>query len=164
MRKLTYKFLLVIFSHETLVLVKCQNVISYIIEPYIYYLLAGVSVIDKQPTSSTAAIQIENEAAQNDAPPTSVGTIYQPTDDNFRKACLRSTEFEGKLEPGDIKLSSAMAMSAAAISPYLGKHVERERQATHILTVLGMEMAANTVYNLEAERKEKWYWQVRFRK
>ena len=55
-----------------------------------------------------------------------------------------------------------MAMSAAAMSPYLGKYEDEERQATHILTVLGMEMAANTVYDLEGENGEKWYGQVRF--
>ena len=86
----------------------------------------------------------------------------QPTDDNFRESCLTSEEFEGRLEPGDIKLSSAMAMSAAAMSPYLGKYEDKERRAMHILTVLGMEMAASTVYDMKVERGEKWYIQVRF--
>ena len=70
--------------------------------------------------------------------------------------------FGNKLEPSDIKLSSAMAMSAAAVSPYLGKHEESERQFTHILTVCGIEMAANMVYDMEGERKEKHWKVVRF--
>ena len=97
-------------------------------------MIAGVSVIDKQPE------QEQSNAGQSN--------------DNFREE--KGKEFEKKLEPGDIKLSSAMAMSAAAMSPYLGKYENEERQATHILTVLGMEMAANTVYDLEGERKENW--------
>ena len=63
--------------------------------------------------------------------------------------------FGNKLTPGDIKLSSAMAMSAAAVSPYLGKYEERERQFKHILTVCGIEMAADIVYDMEGERNEK---------
>ena len=86
----------------------------------------------------------------------------QPTEDNSREDCLTSEEFQKNFKPGDIKLSSAMAMSAAAMSPYLGKYEDEERQATHILTVLGMEMAASTVYNMKGEREEHWCSQVRF--
>jgi hypothetical protein len=71
-------------------------------------------------------------------------------------------DFGNKLKPSDIKLSSAMAMSAAAVSPYLGKNEESERQLTHILTVCGIEMAANIVYDMESERNEHCCGQVRF--
>jgi hypothetical protein len=53
-------------------------------------------------------------------------TVVQVEDDH---------DFGNKLKPSDIKLSSAMAMSAAAVSPYLRKNEESERQLTHILTV-----------------------------
>ncbi len=70
--------------------------------------------------------------------------------------------FGNKLTPSDIKLSSAMAMSAAALSPYLGKYEEHERQLTHIFTVCGAEMAADIVYDMKGERSEKWWKAVRF--
>ena len=63
--------------------------------------------------------------------------------------------FGNKLEPSDIKLSSAMAMSAAAVSPHLGKYEKRERQLTHILNVCGIEMAAEIVYDMTGERSKK---------
>ena len=71
-------------------------------------------------------------------------------------------DFHNKLTPRDIKLSSAMAMSAAAVSPYLGKNEASEQQFTHILTVCGMEMAANIVYDMTGEQREHWISQVRF--
>ncbi len=86
-----------------------------------------------------------------DKQPTSTAVQIEDNDD-----------FGSKLTPGDIKLSSAMAMSAAAVSPYLGKHEESERQFTHILTVCGIEMAANIVYDITGERNEHWCGQVRF--
>ncbi len=85
-----------------------------------------------------------------DQQPTS--TAVQTEDDDY---------FRNKLEPSDIKLSSAMAMSAAAVSPYLGKYEERERQFTHILNVCGAEMAADIVYDMTGERGEK-HKRVRF--
>ena len=66
--------------------------------------------------------------------------------------CLRSEEFIDKLKPSDITISSAMAMSAAAISPYLGKNRLIERHLTHFLTVFGVDMAADVVYNINDER------------
>ena len=93
-------------------------------------LFTGISVIDKQPT--TSAVQIKEDV-----------------------------DFRNKLKPSDIKLSSAMAMSAAAVSPYLGKHEETERQLTHILTLCGVEMAASIAYDMEGERKEHWFGVVR---
>jgi hypothetical protein len=55
-----------------------------------------------------------------------------------------------------------MAMSAAAVSPYLGKNEETERKLTHILTVCGIEMAANIVYDMDSERNEHCCGPVRF--
>ena len=74
-----------------------------------------------------------------------------------------SSTFNEKLSPSDIKLSSAMAMSTAAVSPYFGRHKELERQATHILTLFGFEMGANVVYDMAGERKEHCCGLVRFK-
>ena len=71
----------------------------------------------------------------------------QPSDE-FITSCLTDNNFAGKLEPKDIKLSSAMAMSAAGVSPYLGKNEDVERQCTHCFTVFGVEMAADVVYDM----------------
>ena len=62
--------------------------------------------------------------------------------------------FTGKLEPRDIKLSAAMAMSAAAVSPRKGAYEQTEQSSTHILTILGLEMGASMVYDLAYERNE----------
>ena len=126
-------------------------------------MLTGISAIVEQPTFSTGEQTSSNSPSttvQIDEPSTSTAITHQPTGDKFREACLKDACFEGRLEPGDIKLSSAMAMSAAAVSPYLGKYEDEERQATHILTVLGMNMAANTVYDLKGERDEHC-WKVK---
>ena len=99
----------------------------------------GASAI-RRPSQDDVAVNIENDDTQ--------------FTDTFIERCLSSDHFNGKLKPSDIKLSSAMAMSAAAVSPYLGKNEEIERQFTHILTVCGIEMAANTVYDMDSERDE----------
>ena len=62
--------------------------------------------------------------------------------------------FTGKLEPMDIKLSAAMAMSAAAVSPQMGAYEQTEQSITHILTILGLEMGASMVYDVSYERRE----------
>ena len=68
--------------------------------------------------------------------------------------------FGNKLEPSDIKLSSAMAMSAAAVSPYAGKNENMERLCTHFFTMFGIEMGANIVYDMTGERKNDCCGQV----
>ena len=60
---------------------------------------------------------------------------------------------DSSLDPQDIKLSSAMAMSAAAMSPHLGAFEQAEQSVTHIFSILGLEMAARIVYNIFDERK-----------
>ena len=72
--------------------------------------------------------------------------------DEFITSCLKGGNFAGKLKPKEIKLSSAMAMSAAAVSPYLGKNEDVERQFTHFFSVFGVEMATDIVYNMTGER------------
>ena len=73
-------------------------------------------------------------------------------EENFIKRCLNDDNFINKLKPNDITIASAMAMSAAAMSPYLGKNKEIERQFSHFLTVFGIEMAAQIVYEMTRER------------
>ena len=62
--------------------------------------------------------------------------------------------FAGKLKPTNIKLSAAMAMSAAAVSPQMGAYEQTQQSITHILTILGLEMGASMVYDLAYERNE----------
>ena len=71
--------------------------------------------------------------------------------DDFITSCLRDNDFADKLKPKEIKLSSAMAMSAAAVSQHLGKNEDAERQFTHCFTVFGIEMATDIVYNMTGE-------------
>ena len=103
----------------------------------------GISVIDQQPK------------------PDQSGLKTSPVEE-FRISCLNGEDFKEKLTPSDIKLSSAMAMSAAALSPYLGKYKEIEEKSTHILTLIGMEMAANLVYDMKNERNPEGCPAVRF--
>ena len=70
----------------------------------------------------------------------------------FREDCLKGEHFKGKLEPSDIKLSSAMAMSAAAISPHIGKYENEEEKITHFLTICGLEMAGNLVSDMREKK------------
>ncbi|XP_028408536.1 uncharacterized protein LOC114531088 isoform X2 [Dendronephthya gigantea] len=91
----------------------------------------GITVIDKQPQNNQSRTEPQQDQEN---------LIFR--DDYFRDI----------LQPRDIKLSSAMAMSAAAVSPHLGKYKPEEQKLTHILTILNMEMAANVVYNMAGER------------
>ncbi|XP_028408585.1 uncharacterized protein LOC114531134 [Dendronephthya gigantea] len=102
----------------------------------------GISVIDQQPQFSQSQTSVTNQ------PPQCLRDL-----EKFRENCLNSENFKGKLKPRHVKLSSAMAMSAAAVSPSLGKHEEAEHRFTHILTLLGMEMAAHLIYNMTGEKK-----------
>ncbi|XP_022799703.1 uncharacterized protein LOC111337632 [Stylophora pistillata] len=60
--------------------------------------------------------------------------------------------FEGKLSPGDIELSDAMATSAAAISGY-----GNNPQVLRLSTILGLEMGASRISNLKAIKEESWF-------
>ena len=75
--------------------------------------------------------------------------------EEFRENCFKGQNFEGKLKPSDIKLSSAMAMSAAAISPHIGKYESEEEKVTHFLTICGLEMAGNLVSHMREKKCNK---------
>ena len=64
--------------------------------------------------------------------------------------------FTGKLGPQDIELSEAMATSAAAISRY-----DNNFEVLRLSTILGLEMGATVISNLEAIKKEGWLMKVR---
>ena len=64
--------------------------------------------------------------------------------------------FKDKLRPPDIELSDAMATSAAAISRY-----DNNFEVLRLSTILGLEMGATVISNLEAIKKERWLMKVR---
>ena len=73
-------------------------------------------------------------------------TVDQSPDDPFKH----------KLSPRDIELSDAMATSAAAISRY-----DNNFEVLRLSTILGLEMGATVISNLEAIKKERWLMKVR---
>lgn len=70
--------------------------------------------------------------------------------------------FEGKLEPKDIKLSDAMATSAAALSAHMGKFDNSVQGLTRLHTLLGFEMGANMITDMQSVKKETLFWKVRW--
>ena len=54
-------------------------------------------------------------------------------------------QFKGKLEPEDIMLSEAMAISAAALSKHTGKCEESIEGLTRLHTILGIEMGSTKI-------------------
>ena len=63
-------------------------------------------------------------------------------------------QFQGKLEPKDIKLSDAMATSAAAISNHMGKYDYSVQGMTRLHTLLGLEMGATVISDIHSVEKE----------
>ena len=113
-------------------------------------------MIDQQPQNSQTQSDPWAYSAVSSEPPQCVRSP-----DEFRDKCLNGEYFKNQLKPSDVKLSSAMAMSAAAVSPNLGKRKAEEQRFTHILTLLGMEMAAHLVYNMTGERESGFCHRVR---
>ena len=64
--------------------------------------------------------------------------------------------FKDKLSPEDVELSDAMVTSAAAISCY-----DDNLKVLRLSTILGLEMGASMISNLEAIKKEPWFMNVR---
>ena len=64
--------------------------------------------------------------------------------------------FKDRLRPRDIELSDVMATSAAAISGY-----DDNLEVLRLSTILGLEMGASMISNLEAIKKEGWLMKVR---
>ena len=71
-------------------------------------------------------------------------------------------EFKGKLEPKDVKLSDAMATSAAAISSHMGKYDTSVQGLTRFHTLLGLEMGATMISDIQSVKKEGVVCKVRW--
>ena len=71
-------------------------------------------------------------------------------------------QFEGKLEPGNIMLSDAMATSAAALSNHMGKYEGSIEGLKRLHTILGLEMGA-TVTGDTKYAKQGWKKKVIYR-
>ena len=72
-------------------------------------------------------------------------------------------EFSGKLKPMDIKLSDAMATSAAAVSPYMGAYEQSTEPFKHLQTILGLGMGESMVSDMTFEKREScWLKASRF--
>ena len=69
-------------------------------------------------------------------------------------------QFAGKLGPEDVKLSAAMATSAAAISTHMGKYDHSIQGLTRLHTLLGLEMGATMISDIKAVEKEGMLWKV----
>lgn len=66
----------------------------------------------------------------------------------------RPKQFEGRLEPADIKLSDAMATSAAALSEHMGKYDNSVEGLTRFHTLLGLEMGATMISDYRSVRND----------
>ena len=69
-------------------------------------------------------------------------------------------QFQGSLGPADIKLSDAMATSAAALSQHMGKYDNSVKGLTRFHTLLGLEMGATMTSDYIAMRNESIVLQV----
>ncbi|XP_078369689.1 uncharacterized protein LOC144653542 [Oculina patagonica] len=64
-------------------------------------------------------------------------------------------QFSGKLEAADIKLSDAMATSAAALSNHMGKYDKSVEGLTRFHTLLGLEMGATMISDYKSVKNER---------
>ena len=69
-------------------------------------------------------------------------------------------QFEGKLEPNDVKLSAAMATSAAAVARNMGAYEDSTEAFKQLQVVLGLGMDSSWVSDTQTLHKRKWYWEV----
>ena len=68
--------------------------------------------------------------------------------------------FKGSLGPADIKLSDAMATSAAALSQHMGKYDNSVEGLTRFHTLLGLEMGATMISDYSAVKYERIVFRV----
>lgn len=79
-------------------------------------------------------------------------TMSPTTIERLDRGPSTADPFKDKLSPEDIELSDAMATSAAAISGY-----DDNLKVFRLATLLGLEMGASMISNLEAIKKESWF-------
>ena len=70
-------------------------------------------------------------------------------------------QFEGKLEPKEVKLSAAMATSAAAVARNVGAYEDSTMGFKQLQVVLGLGMDSSWVSDAESLRKRDCCWKVR---
>ena len=69
-------------------------------------------------------------------------------------------QFQGRLEPKDVKLSAAMATSAAAVARNMGAYENSTEAFKQLQVVLGLGMDSSWVSDTQTLHKRKWYWEV----
>ena len=69
-------------------------------------------------------------------------------------------QFEGRLEPKDVKLSAAMATSAAAVARHMGAYENSTEGFKQLQVVLGLGMDSSLVSDTQTLHKRNWYWEV----
>ena len=69
-------------------------------------------------------------------------------------------QFKHRLEPKDVKLSAAMATSAAAVARNMGAYENSTEAFKQLQVVLGMGMDSSWVSDTQTLHKRKWYWEV----
>jgi len=87
-------------------------------------------------------------------------TISPTVIERLDRTIPQEEQFEGKLEPKDVKLSDAMATSAAAISSHMGKYDTSVQGLTRFHTLLGLEMGARMISDIQAVKNETKLWKV----
>ena len=65
-------------------------------------------------------------------------------------------QFKGRLEPEDVRLSDAMATSAAALSTHMGKYDYTVEGLTRLHTILGFEMGATMLSDIKSVKRESF--------
>ena len=65
-----------------------------------------------------------------------------------------SGEFDGRMEPEDVKLSDAMTTSAAAVARHMGAFNQSAESFKHIQTILGLGMGASMISDTAAVKRE----------
>ena len=81
--------------------------------------------------------------------------IMSPTEiERLDRDSKEPSRFEGKLEPADVKLSDAMATSAAALSEHMGKYDQSLEGLSRFPAFLGLEMGATLITDLKSVQKE----------
>ena len=69
-------------------------------------------------------------------------------------------QFEGRLEPKDVKLSAAMATSAAAVARNMGAYENSTEGFKQLQVVLGLGMDSSLVSDTHTLNERNWYWEV----
>ncbi|KAL9981893.1 hypothetical protein ACROYT_G010656 [Oculina patagonica] len=63
-------------------------------------------------------------------------------------------QFKGRLDPEVVKLSDAMATSAAALSTRMGKYDQSVKELSRLHTILGLEMGATMISDVKSVKRE----------